>query len=169
MLALSLSAICNLSTVCCLLFTDSMKFIADVMLGKLAKKLRLRGFDVLYDRGFDDNEIIRIALAGNRIILTRDTALVARPLASNHILIKSDYVGEQICQVLSSIPGDTLPLQLSRCSECNEPLSAIAREETRDLVADYIYERHREFFRCGACGRIYWRGTHTQRMSSEDR
>ncbi len=146
-----------------------MKFIADVMLGKLAKKLRLRGFDVLYDRGLDDNEIIRLALAGNRIILTRDTGLITRPLASNHMLIKSDHVSEQIHQVLSSIPRKSQPLQLNRCSECNEPLSAIAREETRDLVADYIYERHREFFRCEACGRIYWRGTHTQRMSSGDR
>ena len=84
-----------------------MKFIADVMLGRLAKRLRLRGFDVLYDRTLNDNEIIRLSLEQDRVILTRDKALSDRPLAKNHLFINSDLVQEQVEQVLSSFPLET--------------------------------------------------------------
>ena len=67
-----------------------MKFIADVMLGKLAKRMRLMGFDVLYGSTCEDNEVLRLALDQGRIILTRDTGLASRPLAQNHLLIASD-------------------------------------------------------------------------------
>jgi uncharacterized protein with PIN domain len=58
-----------------------MKFIADVMLGKLAKRMRLLGFDVLYDPAYEDNEVLRLALDHDRVILTRDAGLASRPLA----------------------------------------------------------------------------------------
>ncbi len=146
-----------------------MKFIADVMLGRLAKKLRLMGFDVLYYHDLGDDDIIRFSLDQDRVILTRDTALAARPLAASHMLIESDHVGKQVRQVLSSLPAGPRPSPLTRCSECNEPLSPVPREEVRDLVADRVYETHSLFLRCAACGRIYWRGTHTLRMETDKR
>ncbi len=141
-----------------------MKFIADVMLGKLAKRLRLIGFDVLYDRTLDDNEIIRLSLAQNRVILTRDIALAGRPLASNRLLIESSDILDQIGEVVSAFPLERLPAFFSRCSVCNEPLAAVSREEVRDSVPAYVHETHDSFFRCGVCGRVYWRGTHVRRM-----
>jgi uncharacterized protein len=142
---------------------ETMKFIADVMLGRLAKRLRLLGYDVLYDPALDDNGLIRLSLEQHRLILTRDEALAARPLAANHLFINSDLVEEQLEQVLSASPGDASPL--TRCSRCNEPLAFLPRQEARDLVPPYVFENHETFLRCAVCGRIYWRGTHVRRMT----
>jgi uncharacterized protein with PIN domain len=139
-----------------------MKFIADVMLGRLAKRLRLLGYDVLYDPTLDDNRLISLSLEQHRLILTRDEALAARPLASNHLFINSELVEEQLDQVLSESPGDASPL--TRCSVCNEPLASLPRQEARDLVPPYVFENHETYLRCTVCGRIYWRGTHVRRM-----
>ncbi len=141
-----------------------MKFIADVMLGRLAKRMRLLGFDVLYDRTLSDNEILRLALEQNRVILTRDTALAARPLAGNHLFIESDQVQEQLDQVRSSFPGALSPL--TRCSVCNAPLKRLAKQDVLDLVPIYVFETEEDFSRCESCGRIYWKGTHVGRMRS---
>jgi hypothetical protein len=146
-----------------------MKFIADVMLGRLAKRLRLRGFDVLYDRTLNDNEIIRLSLEQDRMILTRDTALSERPLAKNHLFINSDLVQEQVEQVLSSFPPETHINPLTRCSECNEPLDHIEREEAQDLVPLHVYEHKDLFLRCPRCKRTYWHGTHVLRMAVLER
>lgn len=140
-----------------------MKFIADVMLGRLAKRLRLLGYDVLYDPTLDDNELIRLSLAERRVILTRDAALAARPLASNHLFVRSDRVEEQLEQVLSGAPGDASPL--TRCSVCNDPLTPVGRQEVRDLVPSYVFENNDTFLHCTTCGRIYWQGTHVRRMT----
>ena len=129
-----------------------MKFIADVMLGRLAKRMRLLGYDVLYDPALDDNEIVRLSLAERRMILTRDTALAARPLASNHLFVESDGVEEQLEQVLSISPGDPSPL--TRCSVCNKPLASMTRQEARDLVPPYVFEKNETFLHCTICGRV---------------
>ena len=140
-----------------------MKFIADVMLGKLAKRMRLLGIDVLYDHAYQDNEVLRLSLDQDRIILTRDTGLASRPLAQNHILIESDLVDEQLHQVVetSSLSATAM---LTRCTVCNTILTAPARDEVRDLVSIHVYEQHRDFLRCETCGRIYWKGTHVKNM-----
>jgi len=142
-----------------------MKFIADVMLGRLAKRMRLLGFDVLYDRTLDDNEVIRISLEHDRVILTRDTALAARPLAKKHLLVSADRVQEQMEQVISAFPREMPDVPLTRCSECNEPLDRIAREEAQDLVPHHVYENKDLFFHCRRCKRTYWHGTHVSRMA----
>ncbi len=141
-----------------------MKFIADVMLGRLAKRMRLLGFDVLYDRTLSDNEILRLALEQNRIILTRDTALAARPLAEKHLFIKSEQIQEQLAQVRSTCPLSPEPF--TRCSVCNTPLERILKQDVFDRVPIYVFQREEDFFHCGSCGRIYWTGTHVSRMRS---
>lgn len=140
-----------------------MKFIADVMLGKLAKRMRLLGFDVLYDRMLNDNELIRLSLEQDRVILTRDTALSARPLAAYHLFIKSERIREQLDQVRSTFPAESHPL--TRCSRCNEPLALIKKQDAQDLVPQYVYEKTVDFLQCPMCKRIYWEGTHTKRMA----
>ncbi len=141
-----------------------MKFIADVMLGRLAKRMRLLGFDVLYDRTLEDNEIIRLSLEQRRVVLTRDTGLAKRPLATNHLFITGDGVKDQIDQVLSAFRIKTIPGSLTRCSLCNEALIPIAKEDAKDLVPPYVYEKQESFFQCEKCERIYWIGTHVKRM-----
>jgi uncharacterized protein len=144
-----------------------MKFIADVMLGKLAKRLRLMGLDVLYEPGLDDNEIIRLSLEQDRIILTRDRSLSKRPLAARNVLISSEHVHDQLEQVLKtfrSIPDPAI--FLSRCSVCNELLRAAAKQEVRDLVPAYVYDRINNFLQCSCCGRVYWKGNHVRNLIS---
>ena len=149
----------------CLNVVNKMKFIADVMLGRLAKRMRLLGLDVLYDRTPNDNEIIGLSLEQDRVILTRDNALSDRPLAENHLFINSDFVQEQVEQVLSSFPLEKRLDPFSRCSECNDPLDRITREEAQDLVPQHVYENNYLFLRCPRCKRTYWQGTHVMRMA----
>ena len=142
-----------------------MKFIADVMLGKLAKRMRLLGFDVLYDRTLDDNEIIRLSLEQQRMILTRDSALAERPLATNHLFITANLVKAQLDQALSAFHIKTVTGFLTRCSLCNEVLAPISKEEAKDLVPPYVYDKQENFLRCETCRRIYWVGTHVKKMA----
>ena len=142
-----------------------MKFIADVMLGRLVKRLRLLGFDVLYDRMLSDNEIIRLSLEQDRTILTRDTGLAARPLAACHLFITSDQIQEQIDQVLASVPPHLDVRPLTRCTTCNERLIPITKEDLHDRVPPYVYEKYSTFVQCTVCGRIYWQGTHVKKMN----
>ena len=134
------------------------------MLGRLAKWMRLLGFDVLYDRAISDNEIIRISLEQARVILTRDTGLVARPLASNHVFINNDNVRQQLQQVLTTFHITSMPGPLTRCSVCNTLLLPVAKQDVRDLVPLYVYEKNNTFLRCESCRKIYWQGTHVKRM-----
>jgi uncharacterized protein with PIN domain len=141
-----------------------MKFIADVMLGRLAKRMRLLGFDVLYDRTLDDNELLRLSLEQDRVILTRDKALAKRPLAKNHLFIGDDTVKRQLEQILKHFQIQTVPGLLTRCSLCNEPLEPIDKQNAKDVVPQYVYEKYNDFLHCGKCNRIYWEGTHVNRM-----
>jgi len=134
------------------------------MLGRLAKWMRLLGFDVLYDRAISDNEIIRISLEQARVILTRDTGLVARPLASNHVFINNDNVRQQLQQVLTTFHITSMPGPLTRCSVCNTLLLPVAKQDVRDLVPLYVYEKNNTFLRCESCRKIYWQGTHVKKM-----
>jgi len=139
-----------------------MKFIADVMMGRLAKRLRLLGFDVLYERSFTDNDIIRFSLEQHRVILTRDTELAKRPLATNHCFIKSDNVRYQLKQVLAEFDLAEYAEPLTRCSACNEPLISILKQEVQHLVPQHVYENNQEFSHCPKCERTYWKGTHVK-------
>ncbi len=139
------------------------------MLGKLAKRLRILGFDVLYDRTLNDNEIIRLSHEQDRVILTRDTALAARPLAANHLFITHDHAQEQADQFFAAFPFTTHPDPLTRCSKCNCLLAPIEKKEAQDFVPHYVYERMDSFVRCPACKRTYWQGTHVRRMAIPER
>jgi uncharacterized protein with PIN domain len=141
-----------------------MKFIADVMLGRLAKRLRLLGFDVLYDRALDDNELIRLSLEEDRVILTRDTLLASRPLAKNRLMIKHDLVDDQLRQVFDALGITAPPGFLTRCSLCNQPLAAAQKQDVKDLVPEHVYDTRNDFFLCAGCGRVYWKGSHVERM-----
>jgi hypothetical protein len=141
-----------------------MKFIADIMLGRLAKRMRLLGFDVLYDRTLDDNEIIRLSLEENRVILTRDTELARRPLAASCVFIKHDTVEDQLSQVMDAFMIKSIPGPLTRCSVCNDPLLPATKQDVKDIVPEYVYGNYSGFLRCANCGRVYWEGTHVSKM-----
>lgn len=141
-----------------------IKFIADVMVGKLARWLRILGFDVLYSNAFRDGEIVRIAEEENRVILTRDTRLAARRrLRAQCVLIESGEHREQVRQVLRTFDLKDFNV-FSRCLECNAPLHPLDKESVFERVPPYVYLTHQRFATCPSCNRIYWHGTHTDDM-----
>ena len=138
-------------------------FIADVMVGKLARWLRVLGFDVLYSNKYEDDEIIRISDAESRLILTRDVALAARRPKTQSLFIESGDYKEQVRQVVESLHLGEFKT-FSRCLECNARLEEMAKEAAFERVPPFVYLTQERFARCPSCDRIYWRGTHTQDM-----
>jgi uncharacterized protein with PIN domain len=140
-----------------------VKFVADVMVGKLARWLRVLGFDVTYSNAFEDDEIIRLATSENRIILTRDGGLAARCDDSQCLLISSVEYPEQVLQVLRTFDLKEFNL-FSRCLECNTPLERVDKEEVFERVPPFIYLTQDRFATCSSCNRVFWHGSHTDEI-----
>jgi len=141
-----------------------MKFIADAMLGRLAKWMRFLGMDVLYYRDIEDRQIIRIAREQERTILTRDTGFLRRKELKDCIFIKSDDVFEQLSELKERIGLDKY-IQERRCPVCNGLFSIVARKaDIKESVPDHVYRNYNNFIKCDGCGRVYWEGTHHQRI-----
>ena len=147
------------------------KFIVDTNVGRLAKWLRIAGYDTLFINGIDDSRLIRIALEEGRVMLTRDTQILKRRLVASGrlkvILIEDDEVKAQLRQVVTTLnlAQDLRPFTL--CLECNQPLVLKRREEVKELVPLYVFQTQNQYMQCPGCQRIYWRGTHWEKMSRE--
>lgn len=133
------------------------------MLGTLAKWLRILGYDALYDPGLDDYQLMRLARAEDRVLLTRDVELAQRR-GLRTLLIDSQELDEQLRQVLSELDLEPAP-SFSRCPVCNEELVTLDREAARTRVPAYVARTHKQFRLCPGCGRVYWRGSHWQQMA----
>ncbi|MBP7149634.1 MAG: Mut7-C RNAse domain-containing protein [Acidobacteria bacterium] len=144
-----------------------MTFIADAMLGRLARWLRLLGFDVLYDASWDDATIARAAAAGGRVVLTRDHALLQRRLVREGLLVDSDDLGAQLRQVLRFTGPPDPALMFSRCAVCNTPVVPASAAEVAGTVPPFVLRHRAQFVRCTGCGRVYWPGTHRERALAE--
>lgn len=142
-----------------------MSFVADAMLGTCAKWLRILGYDTLFDPELDDHQLVRLARAENRVLLTRDRDL-ARRRGVRVLLIASEHLEEQIRQTLMDL--DLEPdAAFSRCPVCNEPLEPVDLDSVRARVPSYVAQTHKTFKLCSGCQRVYWRGTHWQRMDEQ--
>lgn len=142
-----------------------MKFIADNMLGRLAKWLRIIGCDVAYYRRIDDARLVELALEQGRLILTRDTLLIRRKMAKgNFFFVTDDDYKEQLKQIVKQFSIDPYQDLLTRCIECNTLLSDIDREHVRELLPEYVYENLRSFRTCRQCNKVYWPATHKDRI-----
>lgn len=138
-----------------------MKFLCDHMLGTLAKWLRFLGYDTAYPGPVDDGELKAMAVREDRVLLTRDFELSGR--VPGAVYLESDDLDVQFVQVVHMFRL-TADGALSRCSVCNVPIEAIAKEEAKGHVPAAVFDRHREFWRCPECGRYYWPGSHFDRV-----
>ena len=141
------------------------KFLVDVMLGTLARWLRILGYDTAYDNQIEDREILRRCLQEDRVALTRDRLLIQQGRLPRQLFIESESLFDQIREVLAFI-GDR-PHQerlLIRCLECNMLLAEVAKEKARTRIPPYVYQTQSRFKECPACQRIYWGGTHRQKI-----
>lgn len=139
-----------------------MKFIADAMLGRLARWLRLLGFDTLYLRDISDRELLRLARREGRTILTRDTHFLERGV-SGCVFVRSEDLDEQLVQVVSEL--GLRPSGQGRCARCNGPLREAAdKREVSGSVPDHVYLTHSRFMVCADCGNVYWEGSQYRRI-----
>jgi uncharacterized protein with PIN domain len=148
-----------------------MKFIVDSNVGRLARWLRIAGFDTVFINDLDDNRLVRLALAEGRVLLTKDTQILKRRVAATGrlkvILIESEEVKAQLCQVVKALNLGDKVKPFTLCLECNQPLVPREKEEVKELVPPYVFQTQTQYMQCPSCHRVYWRGTHWQRMSRE--
>jgi len=138
-----------------------VRLLCDHMLGSLARWLRFMGYDTAYPKAMSDTELIAKAREEDRILLTRDKELAAR--LPSAIRIRSDELEEQVREVAAVLPLRLVD-PLSRCSLCNAVLEDVSSEEVRGIVPEGVQSRHKEFWHCPNCGRVYWQGSHWDRM-----
>ena len=141
---------------------DRPAFIADAMLGRLARALRMLGFDTQYRPDIDDNELKMTAVREGRVILTRDHEVADTKLPVTVLLIESDHVEEQLLQTARAFriaPGEEL---FSRCLICNVEVESVPPSEIKGDVPEYVFSTQERFSRCPSCGRVYWAATHVE-------
>ncbi len=144
-----------------------MRFIADGMLGKLTRWLRMLGHDVKYYNATDDKDLIKAAKAEGRILLTRDNILYRRALREN---VEAFLVrGESEHERLAELAGEyNLKLEIdmasSRCPKCNSKIIPVRKEAIIDLIPETTSRFYNDFWRCSGCGKVYWRGSHWRRI-----
>lgn len=143
------------------------RFLADRMVGKLARWLRLLGYDTTYLPQLSPEGVMREARREGRIILTRDSRIVRRKDAPPLLFIESDRFREQLGQVIEALRIDPLRYLLTRCSECNERLQPITKNEVRARVPEYVWRTQEEFRCCPTCRRLYWGATHKEHILEE--
>lgn len=140
------------------------RFVADVHLGALARYLRLLGFDTAWERDLADQEIVEMALAERRIILTRDKGILKNGRVTHGYWVRNTARLQQLEEVICALDlvRDIAPY--TRCMECNGELVVARRSDVVGSVPLQVFLVYREFNRCPGCGRIYWRGSHLKRL-----
>jgi uncharacterized protein with PIN domain len=145
-------------------------FVLDVHLGKLARHLRMVGFDSLWTSELTDPELLRISNEEGRVLLTRDRALFdsADPLRRHYV--HATEPGAQLVEVLKQFGLTQTVLTykgfLSRCLECNSPIVQVSEKQIADRLPAHVQETQKEFYFCTRCERVYWKGSHFERMKT---
>jgi uncharacterized protein with PIN domain/sulfur carrier protein ThiS len=144
----------------------TMLFIADAHLGGLARLLRMSGFDTLYDSSFCDSRIAAISLQEGRIVLTRDRDLLKRKEITHGCYVRALKAEQQLCEICQRLDliGSMRPFTL--CPHCNARLHAIDKAVVQPLLPAAVLECYEKFSICDICKRIFWKGSHWQRMQS---
>lgn len=147
------------------------KFIVDMNAGKLTRWLRVLGYDALFINPIDDDELIRMAISQERAILTRDGHIPKRRIVRRHrvpvLLLDSESWKEQLKQVIDRFNLSREEHPFARCIRCNEPLGDSETESIKERVPPYVFQTQSSFKECPKCHRVFWRGTHWDRMCKE--
>lgn len=143
------------------------RFAVDKMLGRLATWLRLIGQDTLYGSQLAGRSLIRHARRDGRIILTRDHRVVRAASDLSVLFVASDDFREQLRQVILPCRVDPFAALFTRCTRCNTPVVAVLKAEMAGHVPPYVFSTQEHFARCARCQRIYWSGTHYDRVREQ--
>lgn len=137
-----------------------MRLLADAMLGKLTKWLRLAGVEVEYSREADDETLLKRALRENLVLLTRDEQLAARARGYvRTVRVKSNNPEKQLLEVAKALKINLKPTA-KICSHCGSALKRVAKKSVEGKMFPRVYRSHRVFWQCAGCGQVYWKGSH---------
>lgn len=148
---------------------ESMKFLADGMLGKLTRWLRILGQDVKYSSNLSDEELTSLSKKDRRVLLTRDFELYQRSIASglNAFYIEIEEHAGRLAELSKNF---NIPLKFdfatSRCPKCNHKLRSTTREKIARQIEKNTFNNYEEFWLCPKCGQIYWHGAHWGRIQA---
>ena len=147
-----------------LLLMNKPNFFVDAMLGNVAKKLRILGYDTHYSSSIDDKQIIKEALDEHRIIITKDQTLAksAKKSKLDVVLLITANDTEQFLEIAKklNIKKILLDSNLARCSLCNGNLESVTKDTIIELIPDGVAKKNSEYWQCKSCKKIYWKGTH---------
>lgn len=142
----------------------AIRFVADAHLGGLAHLLRMTGFDTLYDNNFHDTEIEVIAMREGRTVLTRDRELLKRREITHGCYVRALKPAQQLREIFERLDLARSARPFTLCLHCNAPLRAIDKALVLDRVPPAVHDRHQRFSTCANCQRVFWEGSHWQRM-----
>lgn len=140
------------------------RFVVDVNLGRLARLLRLLGFDVWWSNTADDEELADISRHERRILLTRDRGLLKRRVVTRGLFVRAEHAEEQVIEVVRRLDLSSRLAPFTRCLRCNGRLVAVSKDEVDDELEPLTRRYYDEFSRCTQCRQIYWPGSHHQKM-----
>jgi uncharacterized protein with PIN domain len=140
------------------------KFVLDVHLGKLAAYLRMLGFDAEYRSSFSDAQLVRISAGERRILLTRDRGLLKHSAVTHGYWLRETAARRQVAEILDRFDLARSIRPFTRCMACNGMLQPVSKEQVRDLIPPSTATTHDLFEQCAQCGRVYWKGSHYERM-----
>jgi uncharacterized protein len=141
-----------------------LKFVLDCHLGRLAKYLRILGFDTLYANHAGDRELAEVSRREKRILLTMDRELLKRSMVERGYLVRESDPRRQLAEVLRRFDLKNNIRPLVRCLECNAKLEPVGKADVLDRIPPRVREWRDNFERCPGCGRVYWQGSHYARM-----
>lgn len=140
------------------------RFVADTHLGKLARHLRIAGFDCLWENDFGDEEIVAYSVAQKRIILTRDLGILKRQAVERGHFVRATESGAQLREVVRAFQLENSLRPFTRCRACNVELGEISKESVAERLPPEVRLRFDRFTECPLCRRVFWRGTHYERL-----
>ena len=137
-----------------------MKFIVDENLGKLAKWLRLAGYDTLFFTNIEDAALVEYATREKRTLVTRDRNIARDWTIQDIIIVESDNPYKQLEEVTGKLHLELTKNSFSRCVVCNTLLEPIDKKDVKERVPPFVYEIQKKFSYCKTCDKVYWKGTH---------
>lgn len=141
------------------------RFLVDIMLGRLAKWLRILGYDTVYEHLTDQLVLERIRQE-DRILLSRDRELVALAGEGRAYFVRNQRPLRQVAEVIRAFRLDPERYFFTRCSLCNAPVEKVDKDRVGAEVPAYVLQSQEDFWRCPSCGQIYWRGSHFERAKA---
>lgn len=145
------------------------RFVVDVHLGKLARLLRMLGLDTVYRSDYTDAEIVRISVEERRIVLTRDRGILKTKQVTHGYWVRSSRPEEQLREVFRRFDLAAKVKPFERCMVCNGVLEGVEKQAVLSRLPKKTATYYDEFYRCGECGKVYWKGSHYERMKKSVR